>query len=127
MVEHEFIDLYNLHRNPTGVALTGPLAIGAVALCAGLRWTPVSSGAALALGSLTYPLYLLHQHIGYAVFARFGSTANRWVILVALLAALLALAFAIGRWIEPPCRRWILARARALLARSPSAARPLPA
>ena len=57
--------------------LTGIVAAGMVTLAALLPALPIRPALAYGLGALTYPLYLLHQHIGYATFTRFAGSANR--------------------------------------------------
>lgn len=58
-------------------------------------------GAALAIpgsrlaGALTYPVYLLHAHVGYMLLTRFGTDANRLVAYPATIALVLLLAYAI--------------------------------
>jgi peptidoglycan/LPS O-acetylase OafA/YrhL len=54
----------------------------------------------LLLGALTYPLYLLHQNLGY-MFLEFGYPAiNAFLLLAITIAALLALSFAVHVLIE---------------------------
>jgi peptidoglycan/LPS O-acetylase OafA/YrhL len=53
------------------------------------------------LGALTYPLYLLHQRIGYVIFQHFAD-ANRFVVLSATIALMLALAYLVHRLVERP-------------------------
>ncbi|AXV16764.1 acyltransferase [Neorhizobium sp. SOG26] len=108
LTEPDFIEMYGLHRSIEGLSLLGPLSLGLVAVCATMPSVPMRPALAIALGGLTYPLYLLHQNIGYAVFARFGTAENRWLLALALLALLLAVSFALARWLEPWARRSIL-------------------
>lgn len=88
--------------------LIGPLALAAVTVCATAPSLRISPGLAIGLGGLTYPLYLLHQNIGYAVFARFGTEQNRWLVAPVLIAILLFVAWVIARTIEPAARRAII-------------------
>lgn len=73
------------------------------------RWSALS-------GSLTYPLYLVHQNIGYALFAQataiglvgfVGPVTTTW----GLMAGALCLAYAVHHAMErrwgPPLRRWL--------------------
>jgi peptidoglycan/LPS O-acetylase OafA/YrhL len=76
-----------LERNHPDAVGTSPstaaLAIAAVACLAlvaaatiiplGRRIGPLAT----AVGALTYPFYLLHQHAGYAIFANFASEDTR--------------------------------------------------
>ncbi len=59
----------------------------------------------LPLGAMTYPLYLLHQYLGYAGFDRLLPFADRRLIFWMSLAAVLVLAFAVQHWIETPLAR----------------------
>ncbi|SFQ53961.1 acyltransferase family protein [Hymenobacter arizonensis] len=54
------------------------------------------------LGAVTYPLYLLHGHIGYVVFHRFSHLVDRYVLLVGLLVVMLLAAYLISNSVEKP-------------------------
>jgi peptidoglycan/LPS O-acetylase OafA/YrhL len=56
-------------------------------------------GAALA-GALTYPVYLLHDRIGFAVFEAYADDANRWFVYPATALAVIALAWALHELVE---------------------------
>ena len=58
-----------------------------------------------ALGGMTYPLYLLHNNIGLAIFNRFDASMNRWLLLTVMLAGFMVMAYAVWRWIEIPILR----------------------
>jgi peptidoglycan/LPS O-acetylase OafA/YrhL len=103
-----FVETYGLSRSPVGLALMGPLSLGFVTIAVLSPSLPISRSWAIALGGLTYPLYLLHQNIGYAVFTRFGATIDRWLVLAVLVPALLLVSLVIARNIEPPARRAIV-------------------
>jgi peptidoglycan/LPS O-acetylase OafA/YrhL len=105
MIEPRMVADYNVVRPAWGVALMAPLALGAVTLAALAPALPIRATLAYGLGALTYPLYLLHQHIGYAAFTRFADADNRWIVAGALLAALLAASWLIATLVEPPARR----------------------
>ncbi|MET9730031.1 acyltransferase [Streptomyces sp. NPDC006458] len=64
----------------------------------GWRWLP-------AAGALTYPLYLLHESIGWEVFHRFQGSVGHWVLLGATVAAMLVLSHLVHRWVERPVSR----------------------
>ncbi len=71
-----------------------------------LGWIAVTP--LLFLGDISYPLYLLHQHIGYAVIARMeraGFVAEAWLLVPAALALLLATL--VNRLVEKPAREWL--------------------
>ena len=53
------------------------------------------------LGALTYPLYLLHQNIGYIILNRFSNFINKYLLLVLLLVFIFVLANFISDKFEP--------------------------
>jgi peptidoglycan/LPS O-acetylase OafA/YrhL len=60
------------------------------------------------LGNISYPLYLLHQNIGYVLISRMkqaGFTAHLWLLVPVVVSLLLATA--VNRMIEKPSRRWL--------------------
>ena len=58
-----------------------------------------------ALGALTYPLYLLHQHIGYVALDRLAPALGKHAALGLTIAGVLLLAFVVERFAERPARR----------------------
>ena len=69
------------------------------------------------LGTISYPLYLLHENIGWSVQLRLGALgiSTDGAVLVAL-AISLAMATALTRWVEQPAMRWIRTNYRNWLA-----------
>ena len=53
-------------------------------------------------GALTYPLYLLHAHVGFILFARLEDAVNKYVLLVAMIAVMLGAAYLVHRFVERP-------------------------
>lgn len=60
----------------------------------------IRSPKLVKIGLLTYPLYLIHQNIGFIAFNIFGGTVNKYVLLVALIAVMLVLAWLIQTLVE---------------------------
>lgn len=112
LTQPDFVETYALDRSVFGLALIGPVALGAMTLAALLPSLRISPAVAVGLGGLTYPLYLLHQNIGYAVFANFGTEQSRWLVAFSLLIALLFVSWIIARTIEPLARRMIVDASR---------------
>ncbi|MFO0816336.1 MAG: acyltransferase [Pirellulales bacterium] len=56
----------------------------------------------IMLGAITYPLYLLHQHIGFMVMNLAHPTFHRHVILGGLVLTMIAASLAIHVWLERP-------------------------
>jgi peptidoglycan/LPS O-acetylase OafA/YrhL len=118
VIEPRMVADYGVVRPVWGVALMAPLALGAVTLCALSPALPIRPALAYGFGALTYPLYLLHQHIGYAVFTHFADAGNRWLVLGLLVAALLFVSWLIATLLEPPARRGIIDMAARLKLRA---------
>ncbi len=62
----------------------------------------------LMLGGLTYPLYLVHQNLGYALMHGLDPVAGRWAALAGATVAATALSWLIHRHVEPAGRRLVL-------------------
>ncbi|NOV25879.1 acyltransferase [Cupriavidus necator] len=73
----------------------------------------LSSFAAVA-GGVTYPLYLLHQNIGYTILNEIFSHRNRWVGLALTVAAVFVLAVAVYYLFDRPVRRYLMTRGSSL-------------
>lgn len=56
----------------------------------------------VVLGALTYPLYLIHAHIGFIIFERLGTQLNRYLLVTLTVFVMLAAAYAINRFVENP-------------------------
>jgi peptidoglycan/LPS O-acetylase OafA/YrhL len=70
----------------------------------------------LPLGAISYPLYLLHQHIGYIAFAKLQGSLSGFAALSLVTLGVFALALLVWLYVEKPCvsamRRALLALAR---------------
>jgi peptidoglycan/LPS O-acetylase OafA/YrhL len=54
------------------------------------------------LGALTYPLYLLHQNIGWTMIYALRDPLGRWLAAAVATAAVIGLAWLVHRWVERP-------------------------
>ncbi|WP_262387318.1 acyltransferase [Streptomyces sp. TRM49041] len=72
------------------------------------RWLTVA-------GALTYPLYLLHQYIGWEIlgYAETHADLSPYVLLGSLVGGLMLLAFLVHRLVEKPLSRWLKRKVRA--------------
>jgi peptidoglycan/LPS O-acetylase OafA/YrhL len=93
-----------------GTEISAVVAGGLVTACFGtmllvaLRATgPVGRARWLAAGALTYPLYLLHENIGFIIFNRAYPAVNPHLLLWGTLALMLAAAWAVHVLVERPC------------------------
>lgn len=75
-----------------------------LAALAASRWIPASR-TILAIGALTYPLYLVHQQAGYLLIDTLSATTGAAPALALTVALLIAFAHVVSTWIEPAARR----------------------
>ncbi|KQV25451.1 hypothetical protein [Yonghaparkia sp. Root332] len=52
------------------------------------------------LDGLTCPLYLLHAHIGYMIFANFANETNKWLVYVVAFLAVILCSYLLGELVE---------------------------
>jgi peptidoglycan/LPS O-acetylase OafA/YrhL len=107
MVAHYGIGLGMTELIAANAAIHG-LLVGAVILGPRLRL----GGWTIAAGGLTYPLYLVHQHVGYTAIDRLEPLLGRWPAAVLVAGVLAAVSWGIWRLLEIPAQ-W---RLRAALA-----------
>jgi peptidoglycan/LPS O-acetylase OafA/YrhL len=107
------------------------ISIAVILLATRIRSLPLPSALVLAIGGITYPLYLLHQQLGYALFERIGPVAHPVILVAAIQLSIAALCWVIWRFAEPPMQRWTrmalsrLAGRIGFSAAQPSAAAPV--
>ena len=85
-------------RNGIGAVVTAWFALFGLQLLPSVR-TARLPGARLA-GALTYPVYLIHAHLGYMVISRFADNGNKWLVTGLTVAGVLVIAYAIHAGIE---------------------------
>ncbi len=90
------------------IALT-ILVIASVAAASHVKHVLLPAKWLLALGGLTYPLYLLHQHVGFILFNKFYPSLPSEILIPVMMIVMLALAYAVWRFIEPGGRRFVIA------------------
>jgi peptidoglycan/LPS O-acetylase OafA/YrhL len=87
----------------TPVVVAAIVLVFAVMLAVALRLT---TGFArpwfVALGALTYPLYLIHAHIGFIIFQRLGDQVNKYLLVGFTFAVMIGAAYLINRYVEKP-------------------------
>jgi peptidoglycan/LPS O-acetylase OafA/YrhL len=84
------------------------LSMGAIAL---RKTGPLAAKDWAVLGGMTYPLYLLHQNMGYRIFDMALPFVNRWVLMVLVVMLMMILARLVNvhverRWAQP-LRAWL--------------------
>lgn len=110
-----------LYRDAVDVTMLWLLEAGLFVMFAGAlfasRWIS-STPLVLTLGGLTYPLYLLHQNVGYIGISRLAPHVGRWTALAIAVVSVVSLAWLIFRLAEPAGRKLM----RSLFARVETAA-----
>ena len=108
----------SVHRLPKLEVLTGGtfdpwivaaiclVAITAIFLATRIRRVPIPARVLLAIGGLTYPLYLLHLKLGYVILEsnllHHSSIANAAAIVVSIFI----LSWGVWRYVERPAQGW---------------------
>lgn len=87
------------------IAVLCLVSIGAVALALRVRRVPLPTALVLAIGGMTYPMYLLHQHIGYMVMNKLQGIASPAMLVVGTTGAVAALSWLIWRHVERPSQK----------------------
>jgi peptidoglycan/LPS O-acetylase OafA/YrhL len=89
-----------------------------------IQRVPLPAGTVIAIGGLTYPLYLLHQQIGYVEFNWIGAGTRPTVLFAVILSAIALLSWVTWRYVEQPGRRLTKELLTTLAARIGWAAKP---
>jgi peptidoglycan/LPS O-acetylase OafA/YrhL len=105
---------YNAGLSPYVVAGIDAAIFGVFALIASHRLRIPGAARLAFLGALTYPVYLLHQNIGFVLFELGKGALSRWALAAAVLSVILALAWALHTRVEQrfagPLARWLRGR-----------------
>ena len=102
---HWFLQTYHSQLNPIVVATLISLFFAIMTLVAFRRTGFVGRRNWIAMGALTYPLYLIHQNIGFIIFQRTNGQVNRYLLLLMIIVAMLMLAFFVHAFVEKKLAR----------------------
>ncbi|WP_436527460.1 acyltransferase family protein [Actinoplanes sp. HUAS TT8] len=96
---HKNTHVYGNWRWTTGLLLVFYLLVIAVALghLSWARWRWLTTA-----GALTYPLYLLHEVLGWTVIEKFRDSVSPRNLVLGLIAAMLLLSYLVSRFVERP-------------------------
>jgi len=87
------------------VSLSCLAIVAIIALAIRRQRSLLPAGVMLALGGISYPLYLLHQHIGYVIFNKVGSAASPEAVVTATVLLLICISYLLWRFADEPSRR----------------------
>ena len=85
--------------------ITAIYLVMALVAVGGLRW--MSWRRLTTLGVLTYPLYLLHEWIGWVIIDRLHADFTPWQTLGITVASMIALAWLVAHFIEAPLSKTV--------------------
>lgn len=67
----------------------------------------LNSPKLLKLGLLTYPLYLIHQNIGFILFNNLNGHINKYVLLTATILLMIFISYLLSKFYEPKIRSFL--------------------
>ncbi|MFD1983557.1 acyltransferase family protein [Mesorhizobium newzealandense] len=105
VTQHWMLDHYGLAVSSANLVVANVVMHGALTGAVLLRHRVRSSALTLALGGLTYPLYLLHQNIGYLAINAAAPLVGKWLAAFGCIALMLVVSWAIFRCCERPAQR----------------------
>lgn len=89
---------------PSVVAAVFLTSVALIFLATRLKILLLPPKITFAIGGLTYPLYLLHQQLGYTVLSRLAPEHQSAFAVCLIILAIAAMSWAICRYVEPPIR-----------------------
>ncbi|WP_414154086.1 acyltransferase family protein [Pseudomonas sp. BNK-43-a] len=97
--------VYQTQFNSLAIAFTIIVFYAAMQLVAQRKTGWVGTHNWAPVGALTYPLYLLHQTVGFIIFNTFYPAWNNHLLLWATVAGMLIASWVIQRFLEKPISR----------------------
>ena len=96
--------------NPDIVAVITVVSLTVVFLATTIKRLPIPTGAVMAVGGITYPLYLLHMQLGYTILGALAPSRNIGLAVGAIVLGAVALAYIVWRFIERPAHSFVKGR-----------------
>ena len=87
------------------VAAVSLAIIATTTAAARVRTLPLASWVTVLIGGITYPLYLLHQTIGYIAFMHFSRFVAPDLLFAVIVIAIIGVSWAIWRFVDRPGQR----------------------
>jgi len=105
VTQHWMLDHYGAAVSSAHLVIANVVMHAALIAAVLLRDRVRPSAVTLALGALTYPLYLLHQNIGYLAINAAAPLVGKWLTAFGCMAFLVVASWAIWRYGERPAQR----------------------
>lgn len=104
---------HHLEEWPAVIGMTATfLIMAAVALG---RLDRVRGRFVIVLGSMSYPLYLFHQGIGWTAISILHSRISPIPLVIALITTMLLVAWVVARWVEKPLSALLRSRLKSAI------------
>ena len=109
-IHYELLDLVRRAAHYTGLAYHGEM-VAVICFAFYLLFVVVITrrststtyaGISRRLGSLSYPIYLIHLNVGLVLYNLIGNKLDKWLLLALVSAAMIVLAYLINRYVERP-------------------------
>ena len=106
-VYHGFIkslyleSVYNTSFSPLVIGLTIFVFYTLMLLVTTNKMKGINSPKLIKLGMLTYPLYLIHQNIGYIALNNLGDYYNKYLLVFTITFAMVAISYILSVFYEP--------------------------
>ncbi|MCP4323700.1 MAG: acyltransferase [Alteromonadales bacterium] len=91
---------FQITFDTTVIALINAIFFGLFMSTALYKENPLRKRWCYYLGILTYPIYLVHQHLGYIIFNQLGTSENIATLVGITVVVMAILAFLIHRFVE---------------------------
>jgi peptidoglycan/LPS O-acetylase OafA/YrhL len=78
------------------------------------KLTRLNSSKFIKIGMLTYPLYLLHQKIGYIIFDNLGDVVNKYVLVISTTFLMVVLSYILSGFYEPKVSYYLKSKLKQL-------------
>ncbi|WP_336204396.1 acyltransferase family protein [Nonomuraea sp. LPB2021202275-12-8] len=93
---------YSVEYDPVVITLVVVAVFLVMTLIALRLLRPLARPWLVTAGALTYPLYLLHAHVGSILINRLADSVDRYALLAGLVAVMLLAAWIVHRYVERP-------------------------
>ncbi|TYP75150.1 acyltransferase family protein [Aquimarina intermedia] len=112
--------LYNTSFSPYIISVIISVFFIIMYLISSEKLNSINSPKLLKFGVLTYPLYLIHQNIGFILFNQLDEYVNKYLLFFLISSMMLFLAFYINKLIEIPVSKFLKLRTDKLIVLLPS-------
>jgi peptidoglycan/LPS O-acetylase OafA/YrhL len=108
-------NLYNTDFSPIYITTYILIFYLAMFLVASGKMQWLNSPRLIKLGLLTYPLYLIHQNIGFVIFNTLGNESNKYLLVILTVAFMLFLSYLISTFYEFRISKYLKGKLKSLL------------